>query len=130
MAEQEHPFYPFPTSVHITSSVTIKLNDSNYLRSQKLLGFVTGQIPPPPAQVTTVVNGVEVQTPNPQYDAWICTDQLVISWIYGTLTEEVLGTVHCLTTSQEVSLSLADNYNKGSIAREFELRRFLQLMSK
>lgn len=70
MAEQKHPFYPFPTSVHITSSVTIKLNDSNYLlwktqlesllRSQKLLGFVTGQIPPPQAQVTTVVNVVEV----------------------------------------------------------------------
>lgn len=27
-------------------------------------------------------------------------------------------------------MSLADNYNKGSIAREFELRRSLQLMSK
>ena len=129
MAEQQDP-YPFPTRVHVTSSVTIKLNGSNYLlwktqvesllRSQKLLGFVNGQDPPPPAQVTTVVNGVEVQAPNPRYDAWVCTYQLVISWIYGTLTEEVLGTVHCLSTSHEVWLSLADNYNKSSIAREFE----------
>ncbi|XP_048600004.1 uncharacterized protein LOC106352005 [Brassica napus] len=139
MAEQPDP-YPFPTGVHITSSVTIKLSDSNYLlwktqmesllRSQKLLGFATGQILPPPEQVTTVVNNVPVQTPNPRFEEWTCTDQLVISWIYGTLTEEVLGTVHCLTTFHDVWFSLADNYNKSSIAREFELRRSLQLMSK
>lgn len=138
MAEQDP--YPFPTSVHITSSVTIKLSDSNYLlwktqmesllRSQKLLGFVTGQIPPPPEQVTTVVDNVNIQAPNPRSEAWTCTDQLVISWIFGTLTEEVLGTVHGLSTSRDVWFSLADNYNKSSIAREFELRRSLQLMTK
>lgn len=139
MAEQNDP-YPFPTGTHVISSVTIKLNDSNYLlwktqmesllRSQKLLGFVNGQIPPPAQQVTTTVNDVPVLTPNPQFNAWVCTDQLIVSWIFGTLTEEVIGTVHCLTTSHDVWYSLADNYNKSSVAREFELRRSLQLMSK
>lgn len=142
MAEQAEQvgLFPFPSTIHVSNSVTIKLNDSNYLlwktqmesllRSQKLMGFVTGQIPVPAEHTTTVVNNVEVQAPNPHYEAWICTDQLVISWIFGTLTEEVLGTVHCLTTSRDVWCSLADNYNKSSVAREFELRRTLQLMTK
>ena len=93
MAEQDP--YPFPTSVHITSSVTIKLSDNYYLlwktqmesllRSQKLLGFATGQIPPPLEQVTTVVDNVNIQALNPRSEAWTCTDQLVISWIHEDL---------------------------------------------
>lgn len=139
MAEQIDP-YPFPSSVHVSSSVTIKLNDSNYLlwktqiesllRSQKLLGFVNGQIPPPAEIIQATVDNVVVQAPNPRFEAWTCTDQLIKSWIFGTLTEEVLGTVHCLNTSHDVWFSLADNYNKSSVAREFELKRTLQLMTK
>lgn len=73
MAEALDP-YPFPSSLHVSSSVTLKLNDRNYLlwktqfesllRSQKLLGFVTGQIGPPEATVTVTVNGAVVTTPN------------------------------------------------------------------
>lgn len=63
------------------------------------------------------------------FEAWTCTDQLIKSWIFGTLTEEVLGYVHGLATSQEVWLSLADNFNKSFIAREFDLRRRLQLLT-
>ncbi|CAE5962997.1 unnamed protein product [Arabidopsis arenosa] len=138
MAEALDP-YPFPSSLYVSSSVTLKLNDSNYLlwktqfesllRSQKLLGFVTGQIGPPEATVTVTVNGAVVTTPNPDFEAWTCTDQLIKSWIFGTLTEEVLGYVHGLATSQEVWLSLADNFNQSFIAREFDLRRRLQLLT-
>uniref|UniRef100_A0A1J3HPK9 Uncharacterized protein n=1 Tax=Noccaea caerulescens TaxID=107243 RepID=A0A1J3HPK9_NOCCA len=131
--------YPFPSNLHVDSSVTLKLNETNYLlwktqfeallRSQKLLGFVNGQVSSPPATVTTVVNGVAVETPNPAFEAWNCTDQLIKSWIFGTLTEEVLGYVHGLATSQDVWLSLADNFNESYVAREFDLRRRLQLLS-
>lgn len=131
--------YPFPTGLHVTSSVTLKLSESNYLlwktqfeallSSQKLLGFVTGQVKAPGATVTVVENEVQVVNPNPDFEAWTCTDQLVKSWLFGTLKEEVLGYVHTLTTSQEVWLALADNFNKSSVAREFDLRRRLQLLS-
>lgn len=50
--------------------------------------------------------------------------------MFGTLSEEVLGSVHTLPTSREVWLSLAENYNKSSLAREFSLRRSLQLLTK
>lgn len=53
MAEPQN-HYPFPTSLHVLNSVTLKLNENNYLlwktqfeallSSQKLLGFVTGQV--------------------------------------------------------------------------------------
>lgn len=48
MAEAQDP-YPFPTGLHVTSSVTLKLSETNYLlwktqveallSSQKLLGI-------------------------------------------------------------------------------------------
>ena len=138
MAEALEP-YPFPFNLHVSSYVTLKLNDNNYLlwktqfesllRSQKLLGFVTGQVPPPAATVPATVNNGVVAIPNPTFEAWTCTDQLIKSWIFGTLTEEVLGYVHGLSTSQDVWLSLADNFNKSSVAREFDLRRRLQLLN-
>ncbi|CAA7017412.1 unnamed protein product, partial [Microthlaspi erraticum] len=99
--------YPFPSNVHVLSSVTIKLNDSNYLlwktqfesllSSQKLIGFVNGGLTAPPET-------------SPLYESWFCTDQLVRSWLFGTLSEEVLGSVHTLTTSCEIWLSLTENY--------------------
>ena len=122
MAEALEP-YPFPFNLHVSSYVTLKLNDNNYLlwktqfesllRSQKLLGFVTGQVPPPAATVPATVNNGVVDIPNPTFEAWTSTDQLIKSWIFGTLTEEVLGYVHGLSTSQDVWLSLADNLTRA-----------------
>ncbi|CAA7040242.1 unnamed protein product [Microthlaspi erraticum] len=119
--------YPFPSNVHVLSSVTIKLNDSNYLlwktqfesllSSQKLIGFVNGGLTAPPET-------------SPLYESWFCTDQLVRSWLFGTLSEEVLGSVHTLTTSCEIWLSLTENYNQSSLAREFGLRTSLQCLKK
>lgn len=130
MAAAPNP-YPFPSNLHVVSSVTLKLNDSNYLlwktqfeallSSQKLLGFVNGQSLAPEATITTVVGEAQVVTPNPALETWRCSDQLVKSWLFGTLTEEVMGYVHNLETSREVWVALADNFNKSSVAREFDL---------
>ncbi|XP_010430659.1 PREDICTED: uncharacterized protein LOC104714886 [Camelina sativa] len=103
--------YPFPDNVHVTSSVTLKLTDNNYLlwktqfesllSSQKLIGFVNGAVTTP-SQTRLVVNGeVTTEVPNP-----------------------------LLQTSREIWISLAENFNKSSVAREFSLRRSLQLLSK
>lgn len=139
MADPVNP-YPFPSKVHVLSCVTLKLNDSNYLlwktqfesllSSQKLLGFVNGAVVSPPA-TRVVLHGMEnVEEPNPLFEAWFCTDQLIRSWLFGTLSEEVLGSVHTLSTSRDVWISLVDNFNKSSVSREFSLRRSLQLLVK
>ena len=132
--------YPFPSNVHILSCVTLKLTYSNYLlwktqfesllSSQKLLGFVNGATVPPPTTHSVNTDNTPGKEPNPKYDDWVCSDQLVRSWLFGTLSEEVLGSVHTLSTSREVWLSLAENFNKSSLSREFSLRRSLQLISK
>lgn len=139
MANPLHP-YPFPSNVHILSSVTLKLNDSNYLlwkmqfesllSSQKLLGFINGAVTAPAATRSVVRDNVTVEETNPEHEAWFCSDQLVRSWMFGTLSEEVLGSVHTLPTSREVWLSLAESFNKSSLSREFSLRRRLQLLTK
>lgn len=128
--------YPFPSNVHILSSVMLKLNENNYLLwktqlesllfSQKLLRFINGAV----TARSVVRNEVTVEEANPQYDAWFCSDQLVRSWMFGTLSEEVLGTVHTIQTSREVWLALAESFNKSSLSREFSLRRSLQLLTK
>lgn len=71
-----------------------------------------------------------VEENNPEFEFWFCTDQMVRSWIFGTLSEEVLGSVHSLQTSRDIWVSLADNFNKSSLSREFSLRRSLQLLTK
>lgn len=134
------PPYPFPSKVHVVSSVTLKLNDSNYLLwktqvesllySQKLIGFVNGGVVPPETTRQIENGGVVTTEPNPVYESWFCSDQLVRSWLFGTLSEEVLGSVHNLSTSREIWISLAENFNKSSLSREFSLRRNLQLISK
>lgn len=101
MADPPNP-YPFPSSFNILHSVTLKLNYTNYLlwkiqfesllASQKLLGFVNGAVTAPASVITVVVNEIETQTPNPLYESWFCSDQLVKSWLFGTLSEEVLAT--------------------------------------
>lgn len=59
---------------------------------------------------------------NPLYEHWSCTDQLVHSWIFGTLSEEV---PHTLLTSRDVWLCLAENFNKSPLSRYS-----LQLLTK
>uniref|UniRef100_A0A1J3F4F3 Retrovirus-related Pol polyprotein from transposon TNT 1-94-like beta-barrel domain-containing protein n=1 Tax=Noccaea caerulescens TaxID=107243 RepID=A0A1J3F4F3_NOCCA len=139
MADPLSP-YPFPSNVHVLSSVTLKLSDSNYLlwktqfesllSSQKLIGFVNGTVAAPPSTHTVVTGNVTTVEANPVFDSWFCTDQLVRSWLFGTLSEEVLGYVHNLSTSREIWLSLAENFNQSSLAREFSLRRNLQGLTK
>ncbi|CAA7042354.1 unnamed protein product [Microthlaspi erraticum] len=139
MADPLSP-YPFPSNVHVLSSVTLKLSDSNYLlwktqfesllSSQKLVGSVNSTIAAPPSTQTVVVGGVPTVEPNPLFDAWFCTDQLVRSWLFGTLSEEVLGVVHNLSTSREIWLSLAEHFNQSSLAHQFALKRQLRFLTK
>lgn len=102
--------YPFPDNFHVSSSITLKLNDNNYLMwktqfesllpSQKLIGFVSGAVKAPErTRREAAEDGAVNEVPNPEFESWFCTDQLVWSWPFGKLSEEVLGHVHSLNTS-------------------------------
>lgn len=124
----------------ITQVVTLKLKDGNYLlwklqfeqflSSQQLLGYVNGSYPRPPPTIT-VRNGEKVtEEANPEFNKWIQKDQLILAWLYGTLTEDALKSVYGLHTSQEVWLALAKKYNRVSATRKLDLQRRVQTTLK
>lgn len=71
-----------------------------------------------------------MEVPNPKFEEWSRTDELVKSWIFGTLSEEILRYVFGLNTAREILISLGENFNRNSVAREFELCHSLQMFSK
>ncbi|KAL7135279.1 hypothetical protein ABFS83_11G082800 [Erythranthe nasuta] len=55
-----------------------------YLKGQEVFGYVDGTIKAPPATLT--VNGTS--TPNPEFALWTKKDNLILSTINSSLTEE------------------------------------------
>lgn len=109
-------------SLSITQCVTLKLSATNYLlwttqfesflSSQSLLGFING-LSPRPSPTVLVRNGeVVTEEANPEFVRWIRSDQLVMAWLFGLLTEEAIRSVYGLTSAQEVWFSLGQKYNR------------------
>lgn len=84
---------------HINSTqFSIKLTSRNYLtwktqiihllNSQDLMGWIDGTNPPPPQ---TIPNTDNPPTPivNPAYQSWFKKDQMILSLLLSSLTEEV-----------------------------------------
>lgn len=94
----QNSYFPSPlTAPNVTNLVTVKLtNVEDYLTwktqfttsliSHNLLGFVDGSCPPPPIYIDNA-------THNPNYVSWIRIDQSICSWLFATLSREVLGEV-------------------------------------
>ena len=100
------------TALTITQVMTLKLKEGNYLMwklqfeqflsSQMLLGYVTGAQPRPPETTTVCIGDAVTEAANPEFKKWMQKDQLILAWIYGTLTEDALKSVYGLHSSQEV----------------------------
>jgi len=128
------------SNLTINQCVTLKLKDVNYLlwklqfeqflSSQLLLGYING-CQPRPAQTITVREGDQVtEAANPEFLKWVHKDQLIMAWIYGTLSENALRSVYGLHSSQEVWSALGQKYNRVSATRKLALQRKIQTMSK
>lgn len=93
-----------PPRLNIIHCVTVKLNEQNvffwkrqfqsFLSGQRLFGFVTGTIPQP---VTTIlaptIHGTSTLVPNPDHELWFQTDQVVQSWLFGSITDSLQSMV-------------------------------------
>ncbi|CAN6999760.1 unnamed protein product [Brassica rapa subsp. trilocularis] len=131
---------PFTSPLTITHCVTLKLNDKNYLSwkfqfeqflsSQSLLGYVNGSDPKPPPTLTVRNEDQVVETPNPDHAKWIRTDQRIMAWLVGSLSEDAIKSVYGLRSSQEVWLYLAQKYNRVSPTRKLELQSRFQSTKK
>lgn len=131
---------PFSAPLTITQCVTLKLSDKNYLswkfqfeqflNSQSLLGYVTGTELRPPPTLTVRAEEQDIETPNPDYAKWVRTDQRIMAWLVGSLSEDVIKSVYGLRSSHELWLYLAQKYNRVSPTRKLELQSRLQSTKK
>ncbi|KAF5472860.1 hypothetical protein F2P56_009531, partial [Juglans regia] len=128
-----NPTLSFTIMVYL---LTIKLSSSNYLlwrsqvlqllQCQNLLGYIEGSLAEPFA---TIVFGDSVST-NPKLAEWKQIDQLVLSLLLSTLTEEAMSSVVGLPTSRAVWSRLENTFSHRSKSRELRLKDDLQTMKK
>ncbi|KAH0655006.1 hypothetical protein KY285_029888 [Solanum tuberosum] len=123
---------------NIMNLVTIKLQSvedyltwrtqfTSLLISYDLLGFVDGSFKPPSP---FICDSSRNQQPNPNYRSWMRVDQSVRSWIFATLSREVLVDVHLLPISHDIWLSLNHRYMDASQAKLLDLKRQLTTLRK
>ena len=132
-----------PTSTHLPvvhHLVTIKLNCDNYLlwkaqivpylRGQHLFGFLDGSRPAPLQTITVSAADVSTLQPNPNYHTWLVQDQMILSALISSLTENILAYVVRCTTSREVWLTLERMLTTHSRARTMNIHYQLSTLKK
>lgn len=87
-------------SLSISQCVTLKVKSSSYLlwktkfesflSGQSLLGFINGGSVQPAPTFTVCEGDVVTEQANPEFQKWMHNDQLVIAWLFGSLSEETL----------------------------------------
>lgn len=115
-----------------TNLVTVKLNIDNFLlwkaqilpflKGHRLYGYIDGTISPPPP----TVDG----KPNLAYTDWALQDQLILSAINSSLTNNVLAQVLECTTSREVWNTLSSLFSAQSSAHIMQTQFQLATLKK
>ena len=130
-----------PPSLNVIHCVTVKLTEQNFifwkrqfqsfLSGQRLYGFVTGSMSQPvPTIMAPSITGVATPVPNPDHELWVQTDQVVQSWLLGSLSEQLQSVVLNCVTSCEIWQALEKHFNRPSNSRMFELQLKLQTLNK
>lgn len=111
--------------------MTIKLDRTNYplwqaqmltlLRSRNLVSFVDGISKCPPAFLKDA-EGNLTNTINPEYDAWIQQDAMVMSWINYSVHPTMLAALIRKTSSHSSWTTLRDRYASQSTGHLLQLR--------
>ncbi|CAH9071039.1 unnamed protein product [Cuscuta europaea] len=111
-------------ATNVTNIVTTKLlvvedyttwwtQFESFLVSQALLGMVDGSIQVPP---TYSIDALNRQTPNPEFSTWLRIDQTIRSWLFATLSRDVLIDVRDLKHSYEMWEQLESRFMSVSLA--------------
>ncbi|XP_048424355.1 uncharacterized protein LOC103968104 isoform X2 [Pyrus x bretschneideri] len=126
---------PLPTLPDVSTYLTIKLDPTNYplwqaqmltlLRSRNLTSCVDGTSKCPPAFLKDD-EGNFTDTVNPEFDAWIQQDAMVMSWIKSSVHPTVLGALFGKTSSHSAWTCLRDRYDLQSTGRLLQLRSELR----
>lgn len=92
----------------------IKLDRTNYLlwrstvlpiiRGNRLEGYITGKTPCPEEEIITDAG----KTPNPKFDDWVVTDQLLLGWLYNSINLDIAAQFIDCKSSQELWKGIED----------------------
>jgi hypothetical protein len=94
-----------PLAFGLLPVVSEKLTRGNYnmwhatvssaLKGARLAGYIDSAAAPPVAVITdesaALVDGKKSAIPNPAYEKWVAEDQIVLSYLFSSLTKEVFG---------------------------------------
>ena len=126
------------TSTQVHQSFSIKLTSKNYvpwklqftplLNYYNLHGLINGTEPPPPKEIPDSETNQNII--NPAYTNWFNRDQLLLSWLLSSITEEVYPQLIGLNSSSEVWNALATAYGVVSHAQRTQLHIELHNLSK
>uniref|UniRef100_A0A803PAZ1 Retrovirus-related Pol polyprotein from transposon TNT 1-94-like beta-barrel domain-containing protein n=1 Tax=Cannabis sativa TaxID=3483 RepID=A0A803PAZ1_CANSA len=128
----------------LTQPFSIKLDRNNYtlwrnlvstiIRGHRLEGYVNGTKPCPTEFVGAPGNGEN--TPgfrlqlNPEYEHWVVCDQLLMGWLYGSMTDSIATKVMGCTSARSLWVALENLYGAHSRAKMDDTRTKIQTTRK
>uniref|UniRef100_A0A5K0Y6N4 Retrotransposon gag domain-containing protein n=1 Tax=Nymphaea colorata TaxID=210225 RepID=A0A5K0Y6N4_9MAGN len=83
-------------------------------------GFLTGSSHAPPSHIIDPIDPQQLIS-NPKFESWRRSYCLIKGWIIGMLSENVLGLVVGLNSSQEIWSTLVDAFAQESQEQGFHL---------
>jgi hypothetical protein len=134
-----------PLAFGLLPVVSEKLTRGNYnmwhatvssaLKGAHLAGYTVKTAAPPspfltPAEASTADGKKVDPQPNPAYDKWAAEDQIVLSYLFSSLSKEVFGQVATTTTAAELWSAIQDLHASQSRARVMATRMALATASK
>jgi hypothetical protein len=117
--------------------ISIKLSASNFfawrrqarsiLAGIKCLGYITGTVTAEPE-----FNSADgrASTPNPKYEDWFSTDQLVVGFLLAAMTERDSVAFSSCDTARQLWLAIEAKYENPSRAHVMSLKNQLQRSRK
>jgi gag-polypeptide of LTR copia-type len=96
------------------------------LRGYNLVGFIDGTSTMPPS--TILVN--EISTVNPAFTKWHQRDQLILAWLFSSISAPILAQVLHAETSFQLWQHLNQFHTSQSLAKVLELKLLLQTSKK
>uniref|UniRef100_A0A803PCW7 Retrotransposon Copia-like N-terminal domain-containing protein n=1 Tax=Cannabis sativa TaxID=3483 RepID=A0A803PCW7_CANSA len=131
-----------PFSSTLSQPFSLRLDRNNFplwktmvftiIRGHRLEGFINGQRQCPEQFITTgIPKSTETQfSVNPDYENWLVHDQILMGWLYGSMTEGIASEVMGCQSASSLWAALEELYGGNLRAHMDELRTKLQTVRK
>ncbi|KAJ1699274.1 hypothetical protein LUZ63_007786 [Rhynchospora breviuscula] len=122
--------------IQFSHQIHTVLNQENYLlwksqvlpvlRGYDLVGFTDGSRSAP---ARTIIS-VDAEVVNPEFSKWHQQDQLILAWLFSSISPPILAQVLHAESSEQLWCQLHQIYTSQSLAKVLELKLQLQTLKK